>query len=311
MGGNGANVSINGASAGVLSVSGSAGLTVLANGNVGFDNTAPSKTLEDTGTAYFHNTIFFSAGSLLENANSSSDSFQFLGNTTGTYGFAFSQFGLIGTTTTNNCAGDILCVVATSTNSSTQELFRVASSTGASLFSVNNVGGVSMPSLVSGNTGDYVCDNGGVIENAATPCSISSEKVKNSISDLNSNAGLSAILKLNPVTFRYDKGFGDSGAAEQVGLIAEPTAAVNPLFAEYATAPMQTPNGTIEIGQPDGINWEAITSATVLAIQEQQAEIDALGGKTRSSGSNQWEFYLLVGVFGLYVVYNEVDKRRK
>ena len=127
------------------------------------------------------------------------------------------------------------------------------------------------------------------------PCSISSEKVKNSISDLNSNAGLSAILKLNPVTFRYDKGFGDSGAAKQVGLIAEPTAAVNPLFAEYATAPMQTPNGTIEIGQPDGINWEAITSATVLAIQEQQAEIDALGGKTRSSGSNQWEFYLLAG----------------
>ena len=95
--------------------------------------------------------------------------------------------------------------------------------------------------------------------------------MKNSIDALNSDAGLSAILKLNPVTFGYDKGFGDSGAAEQVGLIAEPTAAVNPLFAEYATAPMQTPNGTIEIGQPDGINWEAITSATVLAIQQQQA----------------------------------------
>jgi hypothetical protein len=121
----------------------------------------------------------------------------------------------------------------------------------------------------------------------------------------------SAILKLNPVTFRYDQVFGDSGAAEQVGLIAEPTAAVNPLFAEYATAPMQTPNGTIDIGQPDGINWEAITAATVLAIQQQQREIDALGGKTPSAGSNQLELYLLAGIFGLYVVYNEVDKRRK
>ena len=145
-GNKGANVSINGASAGVLSVSGSGGLTILANGDVGINNTAPGKNFEDSGNAYFHSTIFFSPATLLENANSSSDSFQFLGTSVPTYGFAFSQFGLIGTTTTNNCAGDILCVTATSTNSSAQNLFNIASSSGASLFSVNNLGNVGIAS---------------------------------------------------------------------------------------------------------------------------------------------------------------------
>ena len=226
-------------------------------------------------------------------------------SSTGVEAFDVKAFGnvLVGTSSTSNINGATFYITASTSNSTTLPLFTVATSTGASLFSVNNIGGVSMPSLVSGNTGDYVCDNGGVIENAATPCSISSEKVKNSIDALNSDAGLSAILKLNPVTFRYDKGFGDSGAAVQVGLIAEPTAAVNPLFAEYATAPMQTPNGTIEVGQPDGINWEAITSATVLAIQEQQRQIDALQNGVPLPRQSDEDDYLW-GAIGVLVIWN-------
>lgn len=194
--------------------------------------------------------------------------------------------------------------------------FLVASSTGGAttnFLQINNKGAITLSAAVAaGTTGDYVCINTSTfLLQAGTVCSLSSEKVKNDIVPLDSDAGLAAILKLNPVTFKYDQGFGDSGAASQAGLIAEQAANINPLFAEYADSPMETPNGTINTGDPDGINWNAITASLVEAVQQQQHEIDALGGTTKAPQNYQWEFYALAGVFALYMAYNEWDKRRK
>lgn len=126
------------------------------------------------------------------------------------------------------------------------------------------------------NTGDYLCINTSTfaVEMNSTACTISSEKVKNNIVPLSSTDGLAAILKLNPVTFNYDAGFGDVG--EQIGLIAEQASSVSLLFASHATEPVKTPNGTINIGDPSGINWNGITTGLVLAVQQQQSEIEQL-----------------------------------
>jgi len=180
-------------------------------------------------------------------------------------------------------------------------LFTVASTTGSTLLTALGTGNigvgttspwstlsvngtVAISGLTSGNTGNFLClTTTGQVTSGASTCTGSSERIKNSIAPLPASSGLADVLGLQPVSFKYDQGFGDNGSTTQLGFIAEDTAAVDPLLAVYATTPIQTPSGVIKVGDPAGINWNGITAASVLAIQQLDARTRFIGNSASST----------------------------
>lgn len=155
-------------------------------------------------------------------------------------------------------------------------------------------------------TGDYLCFNttSNLVRRSTATCTLSTEKVKNSIAPLTASDGLTAIMELQPVSFLYDQGFGDNGSTTQIGLIAEQTAKVNPLFAEYADSPFSTPNGEVKVGDPDGINWNGLEAPIILAIQQQQAEIEALKAPAvvvAHDAEDKWQWLAIGFLFGMII----------
>ena len=90
----------------------------------------------------------------------------------------------------------------------------------------------------------------------------SSARYKHDIASL--QAGLSEIMKLDPVSFRYNTGYGDPGK-EMYGFTAEEMARVLPkLVGDDAT------------GKPNTADYVGLIPVMVKALQEQQKEIAAL-----------------------------------
>lgn len=77
--------------------------------------------------------------------------------------------------------------------------------------------------------------------------------------------GLSTILALRPIHYRYRVGQGFASDRELYGFAAEQVAAVVPNLV-----------GLDEGGRPNSVDWAGIVPILVRAIQEQQKEIDEL-----------------------------------
>lgn len=92
----------------------------------------------------------------------------------------------------------------------------------------------------------------------------SSQRYKTSI--VNEADGLEKILALRPKNFRYRKGYGDNGAREQYGFIAEDVVKVLPLL---------TTNDAQ--GRPNTVDILGMVPVLVKAVQEMQGEINKLG----------------------------------
>lgn len=84
------------------------------------------------------------------------------------------------------------------------------------------------------------------------------------------NVGLNEILALSPKKFFFKKGWGDNGAKEHYGLIAEDAIKTDGHLV-----------GLDKGGKPNSVDLVALVPVLVRAIQEQQAEIDHLKAKLR------------------------------
>ena len=89
-------------------------------------------------------------------------------------------------------------------------------------------------------------------------------RLKKDVKD--STFGLSDVLKLRPVTYRWNSGSDDS---RQLGLIAQEVEKVIPDVVVHGTAP----------SDPLSMRYEALVPVLIKAVQEQQARIDFLERK--------------------------------
>jgi hypothetical protein len=259
--------------------------TVLGNGNVGIGSSTPMDPFDVSGAIPASTQVLtriVTTGSVnglglaLDSSGTGNDNLGFARNGVSKVGFTYDSRGFFGIADLVYSASDFSFRIGDDGSLSYVD----PANSSAVRFLLSHAGSLTLSSgLTSSNTGDFLCINTSTfVVETGTTCTLSSEKVKNSIAT--SSAGLAAILQLNPVTFKYDQGFGDNGSTTQVGLIAEQVATVNPLFAEYANAPIQTPNGTIQVGDPDGINWNAITDSLVNAVQDIGLTFNAVNATT-------------------------------
>lgn len=79
--------------------------------------------------------------------------------------------------------------------------------------------------------------------------------------------GMAEIAALKPVNYRYKSGYGDDGAKQQLGFIAEDVAKTSPSLV-----------GLDADGKPNSVDMLAIVPMLVKAVQEQQTVIDCLRG---------------------------------
>jgi hypothetical protein len=149
-------------------------------------------------------------------------------------------------------------------------------------------GTVGFDGLTSATIGNYLCVNTTTKEiTQGTSCTVSSERFKTDIVSLLppstlTNTGISAstyptsalseVLALRPVTFKFKPGFGDNGAATQIGFIAEEAINVDPRL-----VPVD------KDGLPSGFYYENYTAVLTKAIQELDLNLEGIAGATATS----------------------------
>lgn len=131
--------------------------------------------------------------------------------------------------------------------------------------------------------------------NTLTNCTVSSRRYKNHISYLTTAAdGLSTVMALKPASFIYN---GNSYSED--GFIAEDVAAVAPQLAGYDKQ-----------GLPSAVDDIGIDAQMVLAIQQQQAEIEKFSGAAAKSAEDDWQWIAIALLF-LWNCYNTFCKYEK
>lgn len=102
----------------------------------------------------------------------------------------------------------------------------------------------------------------------------SSARYKHDIAPL--GPGLAQILALNPVQYFYNPGRGDNGARLQYGLTAEQTEPTLPTLVGLDTQ-----------GRPNSVDLLGMVPVLIKAVQEQQAQIEALKRQLAGEASRQ------------------------
>ena len=132
-------------------------------------------------------------------------------------------------------------------------------------------GSILLPDIGASSTGDYLCINNNTIGKGTSVCTLSSKRWKHDIVPIPDGA-LDSIMKMRPVNFRYNKGYGDSGATERGGFIAEEALKVIPVDVVMD-----------KDGKPGGFNYPEYTAYLTKAIQEQEGEIQSLKQEAAAS----------------------------
>jgi hypothetical protein len=128
-------------------------------------------------------------------------------------------------------------------------------------------GGVALHGLATGAGNGALClSSAGLVSyDSGANCITSSQRFKNSIVSLTSTSSLAEVMALNPVSFRYNQGAGDSGAQEQVGFIAEQVNQVDPRLVVFDAS-----------NTPYSVKYQNLTALLAGAVQAQQGELNAL-----------------------------------
>lgn len=151
----------------------------------------------------------------------------------------------------------------------------IIGNTSATLGLTASSGGITLTGVSTGTNADFLClSSGGVVLLQSSACTISSARFKEDIQPLGGNA-TDELLALNVSTFKLRDGDknGDPNASNtQVGLIAEDVAKVDPRLAIYED----------DMKTPKSYRQESVIALLVKAVQEQQAEIEALKKKDKS-----------------------------
>jgi len=133
-----------------------------------------------------------------------------------------------------------------------------------------------------------VCQRAGgeiTVDAGVSSCIVSSMYVKHNILNVPTDDAMTRIMALNPVSFVYN----DSGT-DDLGLIAERVASVDPRYAQYTTQEKEVDGHHYNVGDPTAINWSAITADLIKVVQNslsrqsaQDARISALEARLGSS----------------------------
>ncbi len=118
-------------------------------------------------------------------------------------------------------------------------------------------GTLALSGLTSGSTGNTLCLTAGGEVTSGASCTVSSQRFKHDIAPLAQTAGLGEVLALQPVSFVYNQGYGDNGAATQVGFIAEQAQKIDPRLVPIDAS-----------GQPGGFFYQNYTAILTKAIQQ-------------------------------------------
>lgn len=126
---------------------------------------------------------------------------------------------------------------------------------------------ITLNGLTTGTNADFVCLSGsGVVLVQTSACTISSKRFKTDIHPLQSDA-LGEIAKLPVETFRLKaKNVDPNATTDQIGLIAEDIARIEPRCAIYER----------DMKTPKSYRQECVIAMLVKAVQEQQKEITRL-----------------------------------
>ena len=123
--------------------------------------------------------------------------------------------------------------------------------------------GLGASSAATTGTLCWTTSTGNVTVDTTTTCLLSTRKIKENIDPL--DAGLETVMQLRPVAYNLKPEHNPSHLGRQVGLISEEVAEVDPRLVSRDAA-----------GEPLGVRYMQLTAVLVHAIQEQQAEIEAL-----------------------------------
>ncbi len=190
--------------------------------------------------------LYFSTTTVAGSATTSTAALSLIGS--GKPGLAISSSSPFATLAVNPVAGDY------------SNQFVVGSST-ATNFKIDNSGHIFVPSLstATGGTNHAGCINSTTFEwtrETTGSCVVSSRRFKEDIKPLNLS-GVDLVLRLKPVSFAPKSDDVADYQNNQIGLIAEDVAEVNPHFAKYG-----------EDGLPRTLDDRALLSTVIKAIQE-------------------------------------------
>lgn len=176
-------------------------------------------------------------------------------------------------------------------------------------------GTVAMQGLTTASgaqTGDLCINAANDVINDSSVCIVSARRFKNDIMPLSSTDALAEVLKLQPVSFRYKPEFNGSLQSnpnyngEQIGFIADDVQKIDPRLVTIETADS---DGAIPSKKGDVASFRYLNSVALLtgAIQALNDKIDGKG-LVRSAEEN-WQ-NTLIGLLVLYVIYNEIRRKR-
>ena len=211
------------------------------------------------------------------------------GNFSGSAASLSGQFldtnGVLNVNTTT--LASVMTIQATS-SASTVNLITAASSTGATMFSVSSAGVIQQNSQKSCATG-LTTDSSGNING----CVASSRLVKKNISSLPYDPTL--IDKLRPVLFDYIDNRDDHQSA---GFIAEEVGKIIPQC--------QVPAGKYNGQDITGVDSNCLLAVVINQLQHQPESTSNINNNKREQIQD-----ILIGLLICYVIYNEVQKRKK
>jgi hypothetical protein len=158
--------------------------------------------------------------------------------------------------------------------------------TSTPLFKVTGAGTIFAnltTSASAAQTGYWCYDANGQFIRDSAVCLVSALKFKKDVADLSPDLGLKAVLAMKPVTYYLKQPFGVDDARQQIGLVADWAEAVVPQLVTHDS------NGDVH-----GFNYEQYTAVLTKAIQQQQTEIEALGGGVANEARENWQWAAII-----------------
>lgn len=165
----------------------------------------------------------------------------------------------------------------------------------------STTGTVALSGLTANSAGNAVCISATTfdVENAgATACIASTLKAKHDISTISTSLA-DEIMSMRPVQYTLN----GTNNEQRYGFIAEEVAQIDPKLVEYAQADATVPGidgkpVTVKKGEPLTFDYMRYTGLLTAFVQQQQREIEALGGGAKRSAEENWQWYA-IGLLGL------------
>jgi hypothetical protein len=184
-----------------------------------------------------------------------------------------------GGTTTTSFARDDVGVYAQTTAASTWGVESVVFGANSQAIVGNATASSGIGAVIQNQSTGYYCyiGTGSFSIQCSGPTSgISDRRLKKDIRPLEANEGLSAIMKLEPVHYRWkDERMNKAHPDGEIGFIAQSVEAVLPILVSESVQPKDAPI-KLDGGKQKGLQYERLVAPLVKAVQELKADSDTL-----------------------------------